>query len=119
VTKVAFSRFTNCRVGHGTGKLTLEGHDETGAEIEVALPLGMYFGIAAPVRRAIYTGIREHADKLKAQEDEVVSFEPRLVTAGTLARGPDVLLTFDRGMETEIAFRLAPDTADQIARDLV
>ncbi|MGE0854418.1 MAG: hypothetical protein AB7O44_33290 [Hyphomicrobiaceae bacterium] len=118
--EIAFATVSACKLGHTNGLLTLVGTDKSGAEVSVSLSIAMYAAITGEVQRAIYTssrptGLRKHADGWQ----DVASITPKTVSVGTLATGPDVVLSVDRGTPQEIAFRLPPDVADHVAQKLL
>jgi len=100
------------------------GRDSAGRELEIEFPLAMMTRLAAEARRAALVTPRRTSLPANARPDEwgeVQALDIRDAAVGTLMppAGPAVGMVFDRGRDTELAFRLAPNTAIELAKLLL
>jgi hypothetical protein len=100
------------------------GRDGAGREVEVELPLSSLTRISAETRRAAMSTPRPTsipANAAAGEWGEVVPLDIRTAAVGTLQppAGPAVGIVFDQGHDTELTFRIPPQTALELGKMLL
>jgi hypothetical protein len=118
--KAKLASFHAVKVHAAEKTFSIFGRDGAGREVEVELPPSAMTRIAAETRRAALITPRPTSIPANAPGEwgEVVPLDIKTAVVGTLQppAGPAVAIVFDQGHDTELTFRLPPQSALEIGK---
>ena len=122
--KVKLTTLAGIKTNAAERAFSVFGRDSAGRDVEVEFPLSILTRLVAEAKRASLLTPRQTSLPANAKKDEwseVQALDVRDAAVGTLMppAGPAVGMVFDRGRDTELAFRLPPKTAIELAKLLI